>query len=322
MKNGQGCWYCARKRTEEAHIIDLNFKKEEHKDLCDTKGFIYIDTIRKNKKITIEFICKKHTELGNQFMTLYNMQRDINGCQYCSGKNLPEWYVLNKAKNINPFIKIISPYTNLTTKMDCLCEKHNVPTSKSMQDILKGYGCYKCGIDKLSKKSFLSKEEYQKRVCKYNNNLEVIQYNGMENLSTFRCKICLETFESNSQYASNFYKQCPFCERYYKGEKSISNFLQSLKIEFITQKRFKDCKDKRTLPFDFYIPNLNICIEYDGIQHYEQRHGWTELSVIKKHDEIKNTYCNNHGINLIRVPYWEYNNIDTFLFEKIKEITK
>ena len=55
-----------------------------------------------------------------------------------------------------------------------------------------------------------------------------------------------------------------------KGELSIENYLTEQQIEFEREKKFSECINKRMLPFDFYLTNLNICIEYDGEHHYNE----------------------------------------------------
>jgi len=48
----------------------------------------------------------------------------------------------------------------------------------------------------------------------------------------------------------------------------IREWLETNKVKFISQKWFNSCRDKRPLPFDFYLPDLEMCIEYDGSQHF------------------------------------------------------
>ena len=101
-----------------------------------------------------------------------------------------------------------------------------------------------------------------------------------------------------------------------KGEYRILQFLEKQNIKYELQKRYKDCKDKKQLPFDFYLPDYNYCIEFDGYQHYHKAKYDTDLSfeLRKRHDKIKTEYCKSNGIKLIRIPYYEYNKID----EKLK----
>lgn len=96
-----------------------------------------------------------------------------------------------------------------------------------------------------------------------------------------------------------------------KGEWLLESLLRNLKIDYIKEYRFDNCKNYHTLPFDFYLPQYNICIEYDGIQHYI---GWNRdkdnLIKIQKNDKIKNQYCKDNNIKLIRIPYWDYDKLN------------
>ncbi|MDY0268822.1 hypothetical protein [Trichloromonas sp.] len=89
------------------------------------------------------------------------------------------------------------------------------------------------------------------------------------------------------------------------------------------KKRFKDCRYKYPLPFDLYLSKYNLCIEYDGEQHFKTKEIWggkTQLKIIKKRDQIKNEYCKNNNINLLRIKYDE--NIEEKLFECLNSISK
>ena len=101
---------------------------------------------------------------------------------------------------------------------------------------------------------------------------------------------------------------CPKCNSS-KGEVVVRNWLIKNKIEFEEQKRFDDCRDKRKLPFDFYLPRYNLCIEYDGEQHFNahsfnckkesKKQRLENLKKLQSHDQIKNNYCKSHNINLL-----------------------
>ena len=102
-----------------------------------------------------------------------------------------------------------------------------------------------------------------------------------------------------------------------KGESLLQNLFIQLKIQYQTQKIFDDCinpKSKAKLKFDFYLPEYNCCVEYDGIQHFEYKDsGWdTEEDFQERlfRDKIKNQYCKQHNISLIRIPYWDYDKIN------------
>jgi very-short-patch-repair endonuclease len=100
---------------------------------------------------------------------------------------------------------------------------------------------------------------------------------------------------------------CPICKNSL-GEMKIWNYLTEKNIKFESQKKFDGCKNKRLLPFDFYLPEYNICIEYDGIQHYKAIDifgGEKEFQKRKNLDKIKSEFCNSNNIKLIRIKYNE-----------------
>ena len=77
--------------------------------------------------------------------------------------------------------------------------------------------------------------------------------------------------------------------------------------------RFKDCRDKRPLPFDFYLSELNIVIEFDGEHHYKPIRGMKHFISTKLHDAMKTQYCKWNNIDLLRIPYWDRDNIEQIL---------
>lgn len=98
---------------------------------------------------------------------------------------------------------------------------------------------------------------------------------------------------------------CPICNSS-KGEIEISKLLTENNVKFKEQHRFDDCRNKQPLPFDFYLPELDTCIEYDGIQHYrpvDYFGGKGALEKRKMIDKIKTEYCKENNIRLIRIRY-------------------
>ena len=120
-------------------------------------------------------------------------------------------------------------------------------------------------------------------------------------------------------------KGCPLCNEYNKqnskGIISIGEWLNNNDLKFTKEMKFINCKDKRALPFDYYLVDKNVCIEFDGRQHFENAYFGNinklnsdkNLIYTKKHDEIKNKYCLDNNIKLIRIPYFNENNIEIIL---------
>ena len=106
-----------------------------------------------------------------------------------------------------------------------------------------------------------------------------------------------------------------------KGNNKICEYLNANNIKYIEEKTFNDCINNRKLPFDFYLPNENILIEFDGKQHFESIQyfgGDKSLKYRKINDNIKTNYAINKNIKLIRIPYTKYSEIFNILDNEIK----
>lgn len=105
--------------------------------------------------------------------------------------------------------------------------------------------------------------------------------------------------------------RCPQCWRQLnrsKGESQIRQILTAHDIAFEEQKTFDGLVNKRSLKYDFYVPSKNLCIEYDGKQHFEydatfQHTSYAKFAEQREHDKIKTEYCRDHSINLLRIKY-------------------
>lgn len=114
------------------------------------------------------------------------------------------------------------------------------------------------------------------------------------------------------------------CAWHSVGEELVAKGLSKLNIFYEREKYFIGCIDQDTqgkLRFDFYLPEQNCCIEFDGEIHYGVNTGRWNNSInqekIQKHDKIKNEYCHKNNIHLIRIPYWDRDNIDSIYLEKL-----
>lgn len=117
-----------------------------------------------------------------------------------------------------------------------------------------------------------------------------------------------------------------------KGELLIRNILTSNNVKFETQYTFDDCRSDITnwlLKFDFAIfdskSELSFLIEFDGEQHYNGTRFSSNKEVNEKkfirtqlYDIQKNEYCKNNNIDMLRIPYWEYENIETIIMNKLR----
>ncbi len=80
------------------------------------------------------------------------------------------------------------------------------------------------------------------------------------------------------------------------------------------------------LKFDFAVfglkNNLVVLIEYDGEFHFEKQYSDDKFERVKIHDKFKNQYCKNNNIPLLRIPYWEFDNIEEILHNQLDNYIK
>ena len=224
-------------------------------------------------------------------------------CPKCSGRVIMshDEYV-KKVFDINSDIEVVGMYNGSRNKILHRCKIDGYEWEITPDHILRGVGCPLCG-GKLRK----TNEQYIKEVFSVNPNIEVLDnYVNYKTPILHRCKV-----DGYEWYAcpSNilFGTGCPQCKTS-RGEREISTWLCDHLINFEPQKTFSDCKNKKLLPFDFYLPQYNLCIEYDGEQHYKPVGffgGQTKLEQTIQRDEIKTNYCLANNIQLLRIRYDE-----------------
>lgn len=108
----------------------------------------------------------------------------------------------------------------------------------------------------------------------------------------------------------------------------IQQFLEDIKIEYKSE--YTVFIGDNYYRYDFYLPQYNLFIEYDGQQHYEpvRFHGDNiksnidDFKKVQEHDKIKNKYCEENNINLLRIPYWETKNIETIINNCLQRLSE
>ena len=157
----------------------------------------------------------------------------------------------------------------------------------------------------------LTQEEFIKRAREVHG--DKYDYSKVEyvNANSKVCIICSEHGEFWQKPASHLLGcGCPYCKNSYL-ENEISILLKENKIIYEQEKTFEWLRDKGRLYLDFYLPDYNILIEYDGQQHFKISFGQDENKLIeqKKYDKIKNEWCKNNNIPLKRISYKDLKNL-------------
>ena len=141
---------------------------------------------------------------------------------------------------------------------------------------------------------------------------------------SFQCDTCNNNFEMGLNQIVNQQQWCPICA-YSKLEKYTKKFLDKLEIKFKSQKKYDNLKNKRCLPFDFYIPELKLLLELDGIQHFKCDNYFhkNKKKIFKKRiitDIKKNFYAISNGYNFVRISYLELPFLERYLEYVINKI--
>lgn len=328
--SGCRCPKCSRikanrlnaKCKRNKNITTQSFKDEIHK-LFGNEFSILSDYINSKTKIKV-----KHNKCGNIFEILpYNLKKR-GRCPKCSIKDGRNKHKLGleelskRIKNIpklkdNYEILMNQEYKNNSTKIKVKHKICNNTFEITPTNLLAGKGCPFC-----NKKKKYNTESYQKALGENYKVLSEYKTNKDPITIQHKCGYIWTARAVDILHPSNKEKinieRCPFCNSKSLGEKKIREYLIKNNISFEEQYKFPDCKYKRALSFDFKI-NFNnsfILIEYDGRQHFdgnEFNHDKDNLKLQQKRDNIKNNYCKNNNIKLVRIKYTDYNNIEEIL---------
>lgn len=309
--SGCGCVECGKEK-----ISNKNKKKNE--------TYLYELQINDIKIKPLEKYITSLTPIKHQCLKC-NYEWFITPANILSGKQCPK--CVNNFKRtteeykkelsiLNPFVEVIGEYINRKTPILHKCLIHQKEWYTTPSSVLQGCGCKLCAIHNVSTKTT---EEYIKELAEIDSNIIVIdKYVNSLTPILHKCKI--DGTEWFARPSSIIYQNsgCPICSISH-GEKLIKKWLYDHSIEYISQYKFPDCKDIRALPFDFYLPILNKCIEYDGKQHFQPIDlfgGEQAFYKRKEHDQIKNDYCKKNNISLLRISYKDNieDKLNNFLF--------
>lgn len=305
--SGQGCYFCGREIMGNKQRLTI----DKVKKVTEEKGFIFCRMFVENSKT---YVVYKESCDGDEKITNYVNMKNSNT------HNKPEYTTESISKILldKYNIELLEDYKNNSTKTKCKCLRHDYIWYPKINSIFSlNCGCPKCAIEKRIKNKTFTTEKYRKLLKNVNPMLDIVsEYTKNYNDIDFKCLKCGTIFTRKANY---IYRTCvcPKCDYVYsKGEREIEKYLIDNDILFERQKTFDDCVFIEKLRFDFYLSNKNTVIEYDGQQHFksiEYFGGENEFENTKIRDTIKNEYCAKNKIKILRIPYWEFDNIEQIL---------
>lgn len=273
-------------------------------------GDTLLSTEYKNNSTKLDILCKNN----HTFKMTFHDYKDGNcRCGQCYKENR-EITKDEVVQYLNQYgYELVGEYKNTQEKIKIKCPNGHIAEMAFCQFKSNGHRCKYC-VNKNIKldydyvKSALYESGYILLDDEYINNthkMNMLCPNG------HKIKMSWTSFKMGVR--------CSECNRS-SGELEIINFLNKNNINYESQYAFDGCRDKKVLPFDFYVPDYNICIEFDGEQHFrpfEIFGGEAGFDIRVKHDNIKNEYCKSNNIKLIRIPYYEFKNISTILQKEL-----
>lgn len=317
LNNGSRCPECRKieraskqRKTHEEFINELE-------DIHPNKYEVLGKYKRYHDKIKVK--CKDCGYISERSAS--NLLR--NGCPNCSGiRPITQEEFESDIKELwDGVYKVVGEYINSDTPVETLCKNCNKTWFARPYNLKTGYGCPNCAGNA------------QKTTEDFKNDIYSIVGNEYDVLGEYinnKVDILIRHNECGYEWMirpSSFLSdgvRCPLCTNS-RGENAITNLLDNKNIKYIREYRFDDCRNERPLPFDFYLPDYNLLIEYDGEQHFmpktyggisDEQARWN-LKEQQKRDNIKTQYCKDKGIELLRIPYWEFSNIEKIVCEKL-----
>lgn len=348
VKSGKAIYFPSKQTCSKeclSKALDTSKSTEELKNNWLNKaikkfgnGFDYSEVVYKDFLTPVEIICNKHR---CKFVStpVNHLNSIAGGCPECIHENRLELgkknikskqYYINLAKEVHGDKYDYSDfeYVSANKKGKIYCKKHKTYFEMSfITHVLSKQGCPTCAAERRKVSCLLAQDEFIKRAVALHGDAydySLVEYKGMHKHVTLKCNTCGKTFKQNPQSHLNGHG-CSSCIAS-RGEKAVEKWLKDHNINYETQKRFKNCKNKKPLPFDFYLPKYNICIEFQGEQHYiesfriDMKDPAKRLKEQQKRDQIKRDFCKDNKIKLLEIRGW--NKVFDFLDRELLPLVK
>lgn len=230
-------------------------------------------------------------------------------------KKNTDWYKKQVKELVGDEYTVLGKYEESSKKVKMRHNECGYEWGVTPNNFLRGRRCPECNRKKkrerlkiYHEKCKLTPDEVKERIRNIpDKSVRVIgEYNGSHNGIKTECKKCKGIWYPRFTDLIGGLTHCPFCNNESNGEQLVRKYLKDCHIKFKRQKTFNDLIDKQHLSYDFYLPDYNVLIEYQGGQHYypvEWLGGNKRFKKQLRHDAMKYQYAKNNGYLLIYVPY-------------------
>jgi len=308
---GKGCPRCARPNSNLTLSEFIAKSNEVHKNKYDYSKVDYKDTCTK-----VRIVCPIH----GVFLQTPSKHLSGQGCPKCGGRypcNTEEFIKRSQKIHGDKYEYSKVNYINTSTKVCIICPEHG-EFWQTPDGHLHGAGCPICSG---SYKSNI--EEFIKKAREVHGDRYDYSKTEYETNSTKVCIICRKHGEFWQTPANHLKgKGCQKC-KITRTELDVMKYLDENKIRYTYQHTFDWLKNIGSLFYDFYIPEYNVAIECQGIQHFKEVGyfgGEKALVYNIEKDKLKKKLSEEHGIKVfyysnlgIDYPYHVYEDIEQLI---------
>jgi Zn ribbon nucleic-acid-binding protein len=317
---GQRCPKCSLQRRGFKRRSSTDIFKQKVYDLVGNEYSVLGEYVKARNNIKL-----RHSVCGNEYEVRPDNFLHGKRCPVCANENRIQLQSKDEKIFINEVEKLVGSeysvvgnYINTHTKLRIVHNECGYEYEVEPNKFLHGRRCPKCAGKTRDTEQF-AEEVY---------NLVKDEYSVLGTYKAVAIKIKMKHNTCGREYyvtPNGFLggSRCPHCLES-KGERAIYDYLLNSNYEFKREYKIKDCKNIRPLPFDFAVfsqDKLILLIEYDGLQHYTESWHGNKLERTKINDRIRDEYCKANNINLLRIPYFEFNNINTILDSWFKNLS-
>ena len=310
--SGYGCPKCAgnMKKTTEDFKKELNLISSDIICLDEYQGY--------ETKIKFKGLNCNHIWKATPSSVLHGKK-----CPECNKLAISKRFIksheqfINDAYNSNPDITILGKYTKAKDRILCKCNICEFKWNPIADSVVNGYGCPKCSG------RYKTIEEFKEEIYLVHPDIVIEgEYVNAKSIFECTCKKCNYKWSSTANNLK--YHGCSQCGNSH-GEKRIKMFLENQCINFIQQKSYALLLGigGRRLSYDFYLPEYNLLIEFQGEQHEKPKEhfgGEEQFKIQQEHDKRKREYAQLHNINLLEIWYYDIDNIESILLETINNL--
>lgn len=196
------------------------------------------------------------------------------------------------------------------TKAVCRCDCGNTITV-AKADVVSGH-TLSCGCMQAQRASKANTKDFSGYVSESGVRIISRAHRNRKGVWLWNCEcpLCGRSFVAlPAKVVENHTTSCG-CKIQSSRERMIDTYLAASGVRYDRQKRFKDCRDTYTLPFDFAVYSdtgaLKCLIEYDGEQHCRPVPFWggkIGFDGTVRRDAIKTKYCADNKIDLLRISH-------------------